>query len=212
MKITIQKFNELYKIGMMDVPDIDKSTLLVRQFTGMTEQEINKMKLSRFNRLCKKIQRAFDRFNSDMHERNPKQFIWIGLKCFKINYDFATKPMNAGRYVEFATFSDDVIGNLHRIMASMCSPVRLTWRGFKFVEINESNHERISNMWLNANFEHAYHSCVFFYAIFNKSIQNLVTFSQTNNPEPIPELGLIMSSTGILDGYIRAKWYRNLRD
>lgn len=212
MKLTIQKFQELHKIGSMDVPEMEKSILLVRQFTGLTEQEIEKMKLKKFNRLCSRIQRAFDKYTNEMYDDKPKQYVWIGRHFFRLNYDLSEYPNNAGKYVEFATFSDDIIGNMHKIMATMCSKLVFTKRGFKWVDVDATNHRVISDIWLNANFEYAYHSCVFFYVVFNKSIQNLLTYLQSNNPEMIPDIRLIMNSTGILDGYIRANWYRNLRE
>jgi len=42
-----------------------------------------------------------------------------------INYDIA--KLDAGRYVETATFGVDLLDNLHKLMATMVVPMKWTW-------------------------------------------------------------------------------------
>ena len=47
MKVTISKFQELYKISLMEINEAEKSALLVQEFTGLTEEQVNKMPLKK---------------------------------------------------------------------------------------------------------------------------------------------------------------------
>jgi hypothetical protein len=55
MKVTISKFQELYKISLMDINEAEKSALLVQEFTGLSDAQVDKMPLKKFNKLCKSI-------------------------------------------------------------------------------------------------------------------------------------------------------------
>jgi hypothetical protein len=55
MRISIQKFQELYKISQYNVNEIERASLLVQSLTGKSEAEINKMNIKKFNKLCNAI-------------------------------------------------------------------------------------------------------------------------------------------------------------
>ena len=209
MKVTIEKFQKLYAISQMDLDEITRATLLVQSFTGLSEEQIDKLTPAKFNKLCKQIMDSFKQMEKMNELGKPKNYVKANGNLYFLNYDIAKAPMNAGRYVEVATFGKDVIGNLHLIMSTMASPLKLTWRGFKPVE--NVNHERVANDMLNLDFSVAYHSAVFFYAVFSKSIQNLSNYFQslTENKEQVKEA--IANFTKHSDGFIMAKWYQNLK-
>jgi hypothetical protein len=208
MKVTISKFQELYKISLMEINEAEKSALLVQEFTGMSEEQVNKMPLKKFNSLCKTINTKFEKYGKELDEKKPSKYVAIKGRLYLLEYDLAKPPMNAGRYVELATYSDDIIGNLHKIMATMCTPLKFTFKGLKR---KEKNHKQIADDMLDIDFEVAYHSAVFFYAVFSKSITASVTYFKTIATDTAKVEQVLMNLAEFTDGFITAKWYRNLK-
>ena len=208
MKVTISKFQELYKISLMEINDAEKSALLVQEFTGMSEAQVNKMPLKKFNLLCAKININFEQYGKELDNKKPQKYVAVKGWLYLLDYDLAKPPMNAGKYVEFATYSEDIIGNLHKIMATMCTPVKLTFRGLKR---KEKNHSQVAEDMLDLDFEIAYQSAVFFYAVFSKSIQSLTTYFQTIAPQEQKVAQVLTNLAEYTDGFINAKWYKNLK-
>jgi hypothetical protein len=208
MKVTISKFQELYKISLMDINEAEKSALLVQEFTGLSDAKVDKMPLKKFNSLCKSINEKFEKYGKELDEKKPQKYVAVKGRLYLLEYDLAKPPMNAGRYVELATYSEDVIGNLHKIMATMCTPLKFTLKGLKR---KEKNHRQLAEDMLDIDFEVAYHACVFFYAVFSKSIQSLTTYFQTIAPQEKKVAQVLMNLAEYTDGFINAKWYKNLK-
>ncbi len=208
MKVTISKFQELYKISLMEINEAEKSALLVQEFTGLSEEQVNKMPLKKFNSLCKSINEKFEKYGKELDDKKPSKYVAIKGRLYLLEYDLAKPPMNAGKYVELATYSEDVIGNLHKIMATMCTPLKFTLKGLKR---KEKNHKQVANDMLDIDFEVAYHSAVFFYAVFSKSITASVTYFKTIATETAKVEQVLTNLAEFTDGFITAKWYRNLK-
>jgi hypothetical protein len=208
MKVTISKFQELYKISLMDINEAEKSALLVQEFTGMSEAQVNAMPLKKFNKLCAEINKKFDAFGIELDEKKPQKYIAVKGRLYLLEYDLAKPPMNAGRYVELATYSDDVIGNLHKIMATMCTPLKFTLKGLKR---KEKNHRQVAEDMLDIDFSVAYHSAVFFYAVFSKSITASATYFKTIATDTAKVDEVLMNLAEFTGGFITAKWYKNLK-
>jgi hypothetical protein len=141
-----------------------------------------------------------------MENDKPRNMVYVNGCFYKLNYDLTKKPNNSGTYVELATFSEDIIGNLHKIMASMVTPLKLTWKGLK-----EKEHERVAEDMLKLDFSVAYHACVFFWAVFAKSILASKDYmmNQTNQKELLETE--LMNFKDRLDGFTTAKWLQNLK-
>lgn len=206
MRISIKKFQELYSISLVDTDELSKSSLLVQCLTGMNEEQVNQLPIDKYNKLCGRILNEFKLFNQELSDNKPKQFVWLKGKLYYFVYDI--KKMNAAKYVEIATYSQDVIGNLHRIMATMCKPVKMTWKGLKVIDVDSKNHEEISNELLELDFSFAYHSSVFFWAVLTESMKSLSTYSNQKEEEAKE---VISNLKKVSDGYITAKWYQSLR-
>ena len=209
MKINVQKFQELYSISNIDTNEAEKSSLLVQCFTGKNQDEIDKLPLAKYNELCQKINNEFKKFTGDMNKDKPSNWVWIKGRLYFISYNIAKAPMNAGKYVEIATYSEDVVGNLHKIMATMLTPVKMTFKGLK--PKSKKDHAKIAEDCLNMDFSVAYHSALFFYAVFSKSIQNSVTYFKSITPQGQEVEEVVKNLCEVLDGCIMAEWYRNLK-
>ena len=210
MKISIEKFQELYNISQIEGTDGEKSTLLVQCLTGKSEEEVNKMNDDKKKKLVNDINNAFQEFNTKTEIGKPKSIIRLNGKWYRLNYDLAKPPMNAGKYVELATFSQDIISNMHRILATMCTPVRLTLNGFVDKNI-ELNHSKMSNEFLQFDFAAGYQSCVFFYAVFSKSIQNSPIYFKSISMNQNQMQVILTNLQEVMDGYIMRKWLQTLK-
>lgn len=201
--MTIEKFQQLVSVHAMDIDEVDKSILLVRTYTGKSQEQIDRMKANYFNKLCKKILQEFENQSKLMNDEKPKNIIRANGRWYQLVYDVTT----AGKYVEATTFSGDIIGNLHKIIATMAIPLKLTIRGLK---PTEREHEAISNDMLQADFKHAYHAAVFFYAVYNLSMHSLVICSTDNQETMAKKLELVRSLTEPLGGFTMPKWLQTL--
>jgi len=199
--MTIKQFQELYYVATSKDMDFDKSIKMVGIVTGKTPEQVERMSMIKFNFLCGMVHRQFKIFEKDLMKGKPKKIFRVGKRFYKINYD-VTK-CKSSTYVEVSTFSTDIIQNLHKIMASIVTPVKFKWG--KWVE-----HEELASDLEQMDFEVAYHAAVFFYTLFNVSmrvIQPYLVNEMTKKgiaKEKAEEI--LMISQNILDGFIMPKW------
>lgn len=206
MKVSIRKFQELYSIAQMDADELTKSSLLIQNLTSKSEQELDKMPIKKYGKLCKRVNDLFERYAKDLDGKKPKQYVKVKGQWYFLNYELQNQ--NAGKYVEVATYSSDMIGNLHKIMATMATPMFWSFKGLKLYE-GETNHNKIANDMLEMDFEVAYHAAVFFCIVLRVSMLDLnIYFHQMENPKAA-ELARTLAK--VLDGYTMPKWYRNLK-
>lgn len=203
MGMTIEKFQQLVDVYGMDIDEVDKSILLVRTYTGKSPAQIDRMKTNHFNKLCSRILQDFENQSKVVNNAEPKNIIRANGRWYQLVYDVTT----AGKYVEATTFSGDVVRNLHKIMATMAIPLKLTITGFKPIEME---HEAIANDMLQCEFKHAYHAAVFFYAVYNLSMHSLVLCSVNEQVTTKEKLELLRNLTEPLGGFTMPKWLQTL--
>jgi hypothetical protein len=139
-----------------------------------SEAEIDAMPVQKFAKLCEKLKTAFDISIDAATMSTPKKIIQANGKVYHLNFDIKP-PFNTGRYIEVLTFSkEDPIMNMHNILASICTPMRWSWRKFNFVklEYDALKHEEYANDMKQADFKHGYFAMVFFYQILKASTNN----------------------------------------
>lgn len=203
MKLSIQKFQELYIISQTEMDDTDKAIRLVQVVTGKTQEEVEEMPLPQFNSLCGEINKLFDFSNG-----KPTRTIRVGKNFYRVHLDI--NNLNAGRYVEVVKFSKHTIPNLHKIMASIVQPC--TWYG-RLLPYQANKHEQYADDMLQADFHTAYHSAVFFYALFSNLMRSSQAYLKAEavkkgaKPEHVEQV--LRDSQNILDGFILPKWLRN---
>lgn len=206
MKVSVKKFQELYSIAQSDFDELTKSSLLIQNLTGKTEQELDKMSVVKYGKMCKKVNELFERYAKDLDNKKPKQYVKANGQWYFLNYEM--QKQNAGKYVEVATYSSDMIGNLHKIMATMATPMVWSWKGLKLYD-GETNHNKIASDMEHLDFEVAYHASVFFCIVLRMSMLDLnIYFHQMENPKAAE---LAKSLAKVLDGFTMPKWYRNLK-
>jgi hypothetical protein len=199
--MTIKQFQELYYVATSEDMDLDKSIKMVGIVTGKTPEQVEKMSMRKFNILCGAVHNHFKIFEKDLLKGKPKKIVRVGKRFYRINYD-VTK-CKSSTYVEVSTFSTDIIQNLHKIMASIVTPVKFKWG--KWVE-----HEELASDLEQMDFEVAYHAAVFFYTLFNVSMQviqpYLINEMMKKGIAKEQATEMLTNSQSILDGFIMPKW------
>ena len=206
--MTIKQFQELYYVATSTDMDLDKSIKMVGIVTKKTPEQVEAMSMIRFNLLCAKVHKEFKIFEKDLMKSKPKKIVRVGKRFYKINYD-VTK-CKASSYVEVATFSTDIIQNLHKIMASIVTPVKFKWG--KWVE-----HEDLAIELEQMDFEAAYHAAVFFYTLFNVSMQVIQPYLvneivKTKKMTKAEAEAILMNSQSILDGFTMPRWSQTSKE
>ena len=207
MRLSVRQFQEINKVSEFELSELDKSILIVKIFTGYGDKEIDKMSTKKFNRLCKVIKSMIDSYVAKVEKGKPKKFIKVNGTLYRLEYDITR--LASGKYVEAITFKDDMIGNLHKLLATMAIPMKWTWKGLKAQPYEGQDHSRIAEDMLEADFDVAYHACVFFYAVLTQSIRSL-NISGISQEEQIL-VALEKHLFKILDGFTMPNWYRNLK-
>jgi len=199
--MTIKQFQELYYVATSEDMDLDKSIKMVGIVTGKTPEQVEKMSMRKFNILCGAVHNHFKIFEKDLLKGKPKKIVRVGKRFYRINYD-VTK-CKSSTYVEVSTFSTDIIQNLHKIMASIVTPVKFKWG--RWVE-----HEELASDLEQMDFEVAYHAAVFFYTLFNVSMQviqpYLINEMMKKGIAKEQATEMLTNSQSILDGFIMPKW------
>jgi len=209
MKLTIEKFQFLNNVAQSDLEDIDKAIEFVRIFTGKTVDDVEKMNVKKFNKLCNEVMTAFENAMKKVNDDKPTNWLWVKGKLFYINYNI--EEISANKYVETAIFGNNIIDNLHKLMASMVYETKWTLKGIKIKPYDATKHAKISELMLKADFSKCYHLAVFFYQVFKNSIVNLRPYmdKETKNPEAVEKA--MIDFIEIMDGLPMPNWCQNLK-
>lgn len=209
--MNVQQFQEIYKISNYGLNDEDKATCYVKAMTGYDSEQINAMSLKKFNKVCFKVTKAFSIKMQLIDNGKPQKFCIANGNLYRFNYDLKRPPFSAGNYIDVATFSSDLIGNLHLILASMATPYK--WLRPKKPQAWQ--HELIAEDMKHLDFSAAYHAAVFFYAVFTESIKALHPFlAMEMIAKMIPEKEanqILLDLHQTLGGFTMPKWYQNLK-
>jgi hypothetical protein len=109
-------------------------------------------------------------FLDDKIEGKPVKYTEVNGKRYRFIYD--VQQIKAARYIETKVFSTDLVGNLHKLAASMVMPQRKNWYG-KWVDdkYDASKHSIYAEDLQGAKFMHIYQSVVFFYQVYRNWIE-----------------------------------------
>lgn len=205
MKLTIDKFQRLQAIASIESDEIEKASRLVQVLLDKSEAEVESMPLRKFAKLCDKLKKAFDLTIDAATMSKPKSVIVANGKVYHLNFDIKP-PFNTGRYIEVLTFSkSDAIMNMHNILASICTPMKWSWRKFNYIKTDYDalKHEEYAEDMKLADFRHGYYAMVFFYSLLINSTADTPDFliQQTDlrrvNKKRVQQLKKALPITGV---------------
>jgi hypothetical protein len=161
MKLTVGQYQEFERLRSVDMDELDRETIMVSIATGKTVEQVEKMPVYKFNKLCRKIHDAFE-----IEINSTPVYLRSGGKLYKVNYDCYK---TTGRYVEISHYQDDFFNNMHKVLASCVVPC--AWYG-KTLPYNPDDHGRYAEDMLNVEFKKAYAVGVFFYNLLANSLKD----------------------------------------
>jgi hypothetical protein len=202
-ELTVWQYQQIYPIVTKPEKDwttLDVESKLVGILHNLTDTQVDSLSVGEFNKL--KVTLAF---LDDKIEGKPVKYTEVNGKRYRFIYD--VQQIKAARYIETKVFSTDLVGNLHKLAASMVMPQRKTWYG-KWVndKYDAAKHSIYAEDLQGANFMHVYQSIVFFYQVYRNWIevsQAYLVQEMTNKGmslEQAKEVVQILCST--LDGNI----------
>jgi hypothetical protein len=201
--LTVWQYQQIYPIVTKPEKDwttLDVESKLVGIIFNLTDTQVDSLSVKQFNNL-----KATLDFLDDKIEGKPVKYTEVNGKRYKFIYD--VQQIKAARYIETKVFSTDLVGNLHKLSASMVMPQRKTWWG-KWVDdkYDAAKHSEYAEDLQAANFMHVYQSIVFFYHVYRNWIEVIQGYliqemrSKGMSLEQAQEVVQILCST--LDGSI----------
>lgn len=177
--------------------DLESETKLISIVTGLTEFQVDSLSIEEYKKQREKLN-----FLSNEIEGKPVNYITVNGRRYKCIYDI--RKINAARYIEGKTFSHDLVGNLHKIAASLVHPMKKGLFSWKLDKYDASKHEEYSQDMLEAKFVDVYHSVVFFYQVYRNWMEVSKAYLITemskkgvSNPEKV-----VADLLSIMDGNI----------
>ena len=205
-ELTVWQYQQIYPIVTKpekDWTNLDVESKLVGIIYNLTDTQVDNLSVMQFNNLRSTLD-----FLKEEIKGEPAKFVEINGTRYRFIYDVF--EIKAARYIESKVFSTDLIGNLHKIAASMIVPQRKTWYG-KWVdqEYDAANHSLYANDMLEAKFVNVYNSIVFFYQVY----RNWIEISKDYLVREMTEQGLTKEAADqavvilleILDGSIQPR-------
>ena len=157
-KINVFQYQQL--IPALSIEDVtDQNMRLIGILNGWTENQVDSLSVEQYAKEKSKLT-----FLNETIVGNPVKYINVNGKRYKCIYDIRKLP--SGRYIESKVFSQDLVGNLHKLAASMVIPMKKTIFGWREVKFDASRHEEYATDMLEARFVDVYHSIVFFYQVY----------------------------------------------
>jgi hypothetical protein len=202
-ELTVWQYQQIYPIVTKPEKDwttLDVESKLVGILHNLTDTQVDSLSVAEFNKL-----KANLGFLNDKIEGNSVKYTEVNGKRYKFIYD--VQQIKAARYIETKVFSTDLVGNLHKLAASMVMPQRKNWWG-KWVDdtYDAAKHSEYAEDLQGAKFMHVYQSVVFFYQVY----RNWIEVSQVYLVKQMMSQGMSMESAlkvvqtlcEILDGNI----------
>ena len=179
MKLTIDKFQKLQALLILEENEEDKSSRIIQTLLDKTMEQVDKMPEKKFNALCLSIKKLFELEVENAVTSKPEKLIKANGNWYRLNYEIK-RPFNTGRYIEVLTFSKgNPIVDMHNILASICTPTKWSWKKFRLVDqvYDPLEHEKYADDFKQADFKHGYHSMVFFCILLTNLTSNTRAYS-----------------------------------
>ena len=202
-ELTVWQYQQIYPIVTKpekEWTNLDIESKLVAIIYNLTDTQVDSLTVTEFNNF-----KATLDFLDNNIEGKPVKYTEVNGKRYRFVYD--VQQIKAARYIESKVFSTDIVGNLHKLAASMVIPQRKTWYG-KWVddEYDAAKHSQYAEDLQGAKFMHVYQSVVFFYQVYRNWIEiskgYLVNQMMDKGMDTEMALKAVQTLCEILDGSI----------
>lgn len=156
--LNVFQYQQIVEANKIEHP-LDRVDRFIGIINGWTANQVDSLSVQEYNDQAKRL----DFLNKDI-EGKPVKYINVNKKRYKCIYD--VRKLHAARYIESKHFQTDLVGNLHKLAASMVVPMKKTYLGWKEDSYDASKHEEYAQDMLESRFIDVYHSIVFFYHVY----------------------------------------------
>ena len=163
--ITLEKYINLRPVLQTEQTPIQRVINILCVLTGEKREQVMNIRLDDYHKILKKMQFL----NSELPDRLENKHFEIGGKWYEFKVD--AKNLLFGEYIEAmemlqkAADNEEIIySNLHRILTTICRPVKKVNNKFKDIDVTgELIRETADNFYKNMPITIAYPIGVFFY-------------------------------------------------
>jgi hypothetical protein len=176
--VTIKQFIELAKVKAKSEDEIDMTVEIISVMSGLERQKIAQLGLSDL----KKLFTALTFLDSPIPDQCQQRIKVKGVVYYS---DFTIENFTAGQYIDLKHFikGDDVIANIHNILAIFFLPV-----GKKY---NEKPHAEVAEDFLNeVSISVAYPVALFFWSLCAAWMEHIADSLQKQSHETLMEMTL----------------------
>jgi hypothetical protein len=142
----------------------EQNCKIIAILNNWTEHQVDSLTVEAYNKEKEKL-----KFLNEQIGGKPVKYIEVNGRRYRCIYDIRKLP--AARYIESKVFSQDFVGNLHKLAASMVIPQRRYTFGWKDAKYDASRHDEYAQDMLSARFIDVYNSIVFFYQVYRNWMQ-----------------------------------------
>ncbi|HMK03686.1 MAG TPA: hypothetical protein VK489_05825 [Ferruginibacter sp.] len=168
----IRQFQELYSVVTSTDTSVnfglDKASKMICAVHGKTMDQVDKMPMAKFNRLCVETVNYFEALSKSLLKNKPKKYVYVKGRIYQINYRVDQENTDAAKHIEFLSYGKDVIPNLHKIMAFISTPIKWSWG--RFIPYERSFGD-IANDFKHVPFNVAYQASAFFYTHYRAFLE-----------------------------------------
>lgn len=160
--ITVGQFMDLQTLAQnKNRDDLEKAEDAISILYNLTPQQIDELSVIEFNAMAKHCVNIMTKEITG----KPQRIIKANGKRYEIIYN--PKDLRHRQFVEIQHFVQNMVPNIHNIMASIVIPIGKFGKRIKNVS---EMHDEIANDMLDAKITDVYNSCVFFCKLWLNSL------------------------------------------
>jgi hypothetical protein len=166
--ITVEQYQRIAPImAEKGLNGLERETKIIALLSGMTEDEFDAVPYEHYTELRKEYKFLHE---TEVMPGNAVRVINANGKRYRVQHDLRKVPIS--RYVEVKHYSaEQFVGNLHLIIASIIKPEK--------GEYNVKEHEQYAEDFKKAKFIDCYHTGVFFWELFNRTIISIPDYLES---------------------------------
>lgn len=163
--ITIEQFQEVMRIKGENWTPLKEEILIVGVINNMSEDEVRKLPIDSYKELKKSI---------TYMDFDPPETLIPEFKCEGVDYKVDTMFKTASQFIDFSELKNDVINNLHLILALF---------------VDGENKIEMADKFKKVDYKIAYSVAFFFSRLLKESIESIKTYSRETEVDGMKKNG-----------------------
>lgn len=166
--ITVRQYQAVMRLVKADMDALDRLDEIICVLHDMTLTEVGELSGTEYGKYAKSVQFLVDNENIPGAVRNK---VHAGNHLYNITP--LPTSLNHRQFIEVQKFSQNIIENLHYLLASICSPIK--W-GFLPSKNDWRKHSEYAEDFLDCKLIDVYHAAVFFCKVYTASLRSTADY------------------------------------